>query len=80
MPLPQGVLDFLYENAETEGAPRPGDDDDLFATGVIDSFSLVNFVAVVEEQCGIKVPDNDVNPGNFRSIAAVDHYVQTHKD
>jgi acyl carrier protein len=80
MPLPQELLDFLNEHADTEGAPRPSANDDLFASGVLDSFSLVDFVALVEEHCGIKVPDNDVNPGNFQSIAAIERYSETHKD
>jgi len=79
MALPQRVMDFLNENAQRESAVQPGPDDDLFVNGALDSFTLVDFVAVLEEQCGIKVPDSDVNPANFKSISAVERYVETHK-
>jgi len=78
MALPQGVLDFLNESAERAGAPRPGPEDDLFKTGVLDSFALIDFVTVLEENSGIKVPDADVNPANFQSITAIDGYVAAH--
>jgi len=79
MALPTGVIDFINESAEREGAGKPGPDDDLFGGGVLDSFTLVDFVTVLEEQCGLKVPDSDVNPTNFKSIAAIENYVDTHK-
>jgi len=75
MAVPQGVIDHLNETAQREGLAAPQAGDDLFATGVLDSFSLVDFVALLEEQCGIKIPDADVNPGNFQSIEKIESYV-----
>ena len=77
MSLPEAVIAFLNENAESNGAEHPVDGDDLFKTGALDSFALVDFVTVLEEFCGIQVPDADVNPANFRTIEAIDRYVQT---
>ena len=37
---------------------------------MLDSFALVDFLAVLEEHTGIKVPDSDVNPSNFQTIEA----------
>lgn len=79
MALPQGVIDFLNENAERAGVEQPKSADDLFQAGVLDSFALVDFIAVLEEQCGIRVPDQDVNPANFQTIEAIERYVETHK-
>ena len=79
MALPQAVLDLLSENARNNGAAPPQDGDDLFKTGALDSFALVDFVTVLEEQCGIKVPDADVNPANFQTIAAIETYVVSHR-
>ena len=79
MALPQGVLDFLNDNAQREGVEHLNSTDDLFKTGVLDSFSLVDCVTILEEQCDIKVPDGDVNPGNFQTIEAIERYVETHK-
>ncbi|HEV7475694.1 MAG TPA: phosphopantetheine-binding protein [Pyrinomonadaceae bacterium] len=79
MALPQAVLDLLSENAENNGAAPPLDGDDLFKTGVLDSFGLVDFVAALEEHCGIKIPDADVSPANFQTLAAIETYVASHR-
>jgi acyl carrier protein len=75
MALPQGVIDFLNENAQTNGVEQPQGGDDLFKLGVLDSFALVDFVAVLEGEAGITVPDSDVNPANFQTIEAIERYV-----
>ncbi|HEX8707664.1 MAG TPA: phosphopantetheine-binding protein [Pyrinomonadaceae bacterium] len=79
MALPQGVTDYLNENAQTNGVEQPQAGDDLFKTGVLDSFALVDFVAILEEQTGITVPDADVNPANFQTIAAIERYVESRR-
>lgn len=79
MALPQGVIDFLQGAAQREGVAPPGPDEDLFVKGLLDSFTLVDFVTILEEHCGLKVPDSDVNPANFKSISAIERYVETHK-
>ena len=68
-------MDYLNENAQTNGVEQPQSSDDLFKMGVLDSFALVDFVTVLEEQTGIKVADADVNPANFQTIEAIERYV-----
>ena len=75
MSLPQPTIDFLNNAAESNGAHQPQAVDDLFELGALDSFALVDFVTVLEEHCGIKVPDPDINPTNFRTIEAIERYV-----
>jgi len=79
MALPEPVLDYLNDSAKTAGAPPPKETDDLFKSGVLDSFALVDFLAVLEEHAGIKVPDSDVNPSNFQSIRAIERYAEGRK-
>ena len=79
MVLPQTVTDFLKQNAENNGATPPTAGENLFKTGVLDSFALVDFVAVLETECGIKVPDADIIPDNFQTIDAIDNYVRAHQ-
>lgn len=79
MPLPDAILNCLTENARDNGAAPPKNDDDLFKTGALDSFALVDFVTLLEEQCGIKVPDEDVVPGNFSTIMAIESYIARHR-
>jgi len=80
MQLPEAVIEFLNQNAENNGAAQPGPGDDLFQLGALDSFALVDFITVLEEHCGIKVPDADVNPANFCTLEAIERYVEAHKN
>ena len=75
MSLPQAAITFLNHNAATNSAAPPRAEDDLFQIGALDSFALVDFINVLEEHCGIKVPDADVNAETFRTIEAVERYV-----
>jgi acyl carrier protein len=75
MSLPQAAITFVNENAESNGAGHPDHADDLFKIGALDSFALVDFVTVLEEHCGIHVPDADVSPSNFRTIELIERYV-----
>ena len=79
MALPEGVLSYLNENAEREGVTAPQAEDDLFKLGVLDSFTLVDFVSLLEEQYSIKISDSDVSPENFRSIEVIEQYVDSRR-
>jgi acyl carrier protein len=72
-------LELLNANARNVGISQVNPADDLFKLGVLDSFALVDFVATVEEQCDIKIPDSDVNPSNFQTIEVIDEYVRSRK-
>jgi acyl carrier protein len=74
MALPEPVLTYLNDNARRAGVAPPQEDDDLFRAGVLDSFALVEFLTLLEEHAGIKVPDADVNPSNFQTIAVIERY------
>lgn len=79
MALSQVVVDFLNENARNNGVSRLDPSNDLFASGVLDSFALVDFIVVLEEHCGISVPDAEVVPQNFRTIEAIEEYVESRR-
>jgi acyl carrier protein len=73
--LPQSIVEFIHASAENAGVEYPDRSTDLFKAGVLDSFALVDFVSLVEEQCGFRVPDKDVNPGIFRTLANIESYI-----
>ena len=60
-------------------APIPADREaSLFDTGVLDSFDLVDFVADLEKEFNLKVPDSDLHPSKFESLAKIAAYLNTH--
>lgn len=51
-------------------APVPADDHaSLFDEGVIDSFGLMEFVGELERQLGVRVPDHELTPAKFETVA-----------
>ena len=61
---------------QVAGKPAPADDDEsLFESGLLDSFALPDLVAAIEAGFSIKVPDADLNPRKFDSVARIDAYL-----
>ena len=59
--------------------PLPADDDEsLFESGLLDSFALPDLVSAIEQEFSIKVPDRDLNPRKFDSIARMEAYLKDH--
>ena len=56
---------------------QPATDESLFETGILDSFSLPDLVSALEAEFGIEVPDSDLNPRKFASIARIDSYLES---
>jgi acyl carrier protein len=51
---------------------RPiGGDEDLGASG-LSSLDLVNLMLAVETEFDLKIPEHDMRPANFRSIARIE--------
>jgi acyl carrier protein len=61
---------------EKRAITRPvGRDDDLSACG-ISSLDMVNLMLAVETEFGLKIPDRDMTPANFRSMAKIETLVE----
>ena len=54
---------------------NPGADDSLFVSGMLDSFALTDFVAGLEEEFDISVPDSDLSARKFDTINKVSAYL-----
>jgi acyl carrier protein len=56
-------------------ARQIGDEDSLTEKG-LSSLDIVNLMLGVEAEFAIKIPDRDMTPSNFRSIAQIDQLVR----
>lgn len=52
-------------------------DESLFDSGLLDSFALPDMVGALENEFGIKVPDSDLTPRKFESIASIERYIES---
>ena len=51
-------------------------DESLFDSGLLDSFALPDVVSALEKTFSIKIPDSDLNPRKFDSIARIESYIE----
>jgi len=53
-------------------------EESLFESGILDSFALPDMVSAIEKEFGIRVPDADLNPRKFDSVARIASYIESH--
>ena len=65
------VKQFASEDRE------PDSTESLFESGLLDSFVLPQVVTALEEAFHIRIPDADLNPRHFESLAQIEAYVSS---
>ena len=78
--LPTTVMNYLQQAAQQARTELPAYNASLFSAGVLDSFALVDFVALLESECGIQVADAELRPENFDTLAKVESFVTRAKE
>lgn len=66
---------IVSEIVRGRGIDAIAPDDDLLATGIVDSHGVMEVVGEIERRYGIVVVDDDLTPENFRSLASIETYV-----
>lgn len=62
----------IFDNLNIE---VPSEDTDLFESGLLDSLTFVELLVQVEEQMGVTVTLENLEPDNFRSIRLIASFV-----
>ena len=66
------VRSFIRDSFFVDGFD---DRDSFLANGIVDSLGVMQLVAFVEGEYGIRVDDSELVPGNFDSVEAVAAFV-----
>ena len=61
----------------TQKDVNPADDESLFESGTLDSFALPDPVSALEQEYGISIPDSDMNPRKFETLARMNEYLDS---
>jgi acyl carrier protein len=69
-------MTFLQQAAKEARTELPDHNSSLFQSGVLDSFTLVDFVTVLEGECNIKIDDADLRPENFDTMERVEDFIR----
>jgi acyl carrier protein len=56
---------------------NPSPEESLFESGLLDSFTLTDLVTALESEFSIRIPDSDLTPRKFDSVARIEAYVQS---
>ncbi len=67
------LIEILSRVAQKE--VNPSDDESLFDSGTLDSFALPDLVSALEQEFGISIPDSDMNPRKFETVARISEYL-----
>jgi len=54
-----------------------GPDESLFESGVLDSIAIIDMVGALEREFSIRIPDSDLTPRKFDSVARIEAYVES---
>ncbi len=73
MPVRDRVRSFIRESFFLD---EIDDDASFLANGTLDSLGIMQLVAFVESEFGVKIPEADLVPENFDSVARVASYVE----
>jgi methoxymalonate biosynthesis acyl carrier protein len=57
------------------GIGQVGDDDDIFAMGLLNSLYALRLVQAIEQEFDFSVPDDELKVANFRSVRDIEGMV-----
>jgi len=70
------IREFILENlALPKGIESFTDEESLMETGVIDSLGIFRLVAFLEENMGVRVSDDEINPDNLKNLNTIEALV-----
>jgi acyl carrier protein len=77
MTLSQKLVTFIQENLVPEGTGARIDlHESLIDRGLIDSVGLYELMSFLEQETGVRIPDDEVLPQNFDSVATMEALVR----
>ncbi len=76
--LKDQIRNFILENlASVKGITSFQDDESLMDNGVIDSLGIFRLVSFLEEDLGVRISDEEINPENLKSVDTIEQLVIT---
>ena len=70
------VASILNKILSSTGQAITGFDEEIFETGLIDSFGIVELITALEEDFQIKIPFEDMKIQNFSSINEISKFIE----
>ena len=68
---PLDLFALILTRFAPRGTPRVDESTSLVASGWLDSFGIVELVAILERELGVLLRDEDVVPANFETVGRI---------
>lgn len=75
----QKVIEYLKQQGNLGPQGLGGDQQDLIADGVVDSFGLLSLITHLEEQFSIRIDASQIDPATFNTIERITKVVAASK-
>lgn len=78
--MKQQLQQFIF--GELVYSPDPenfGEDDDLLEAG-LDSMGIMRLIMFIEDNFGVTLPEEEVEPDNLRTLNALEHWIERHRN
>jgi acyl carrier protein len=76
MSLGPELIQFIREELAADMEPETiTEDAQLIDRGIMDSMALMRLVTFIEERTGVRIPDSEVMPDNFQTVAKIEDMV-----
>jgi acyl carrier protein len=76
MTIQQSLRRFIGENFYVSDPAELTDDTLLFTSGIVDSTGMLEIIAFLEADHGIRIADTETTPENLESIARIAAFVE----
>jgi acyl carrier protein len=77
MTIEEQIREYIASNMLFSDNGYPYDDSTSFLEeGIVDSTGVLELILFLEEDFGIKVPDEDITPDNFDSVLRLATYIR----
>jgi acyl carrier protein len=73
-----GILKVIHALSEISTDPSP--DESLFDSGTLDSFTLPDLVTGLEKEFSVTIPDSDLIPERFDTVAKIEAYLDSRQN
>jgi acyl carrier protein len=78
--MKEKLRNFIFQELVFVAEPdKFGDDDNLLDAG-LDSMAIMRLIMHIEEQYGVTLPDNEIEPDNIQSLNALEQWILRHKN
>ncbi len=76
---PDDITEYLAENLNVDtSAIEP--ETELFSSGLVDSFAMIDLISFVEERCSIRLKPAEITLDNFDSVACIVSFLENRSD